>query len=72
MTDLLTTLHLLTLTVRDTTGRLHARAAGPRGQQDSGLSTLEVVVIALGLFLIAGVVVAAITAAVNNRLGQLT
>ena len=72
MTHLLTTLHLLALTVRDTAGRVHARAAGPQNHRDAGLSTLEVVVIALGLFLIAGVLVAAITAAVNNRLGQLT
>lgn len=48
-----------------------ARARRRRGQGDDGLSTLEVVVIALGLFLIAGVVVAAITAAVNSRVSQI-
>lgn len=49
------------------------RAAGqtPSSSRDLGASTLEIVVIALGLFLVAGVLVAAITAAVNSRLAQI-
>ncbi|GAB3599684.1 hypothetical protein GCM10027586_01990 [Kineococcus gypseus] len=39
--------------------------------REAGVTTLEIAVIALGLFLLAGVVVAAITAAVNNNLGQI-
>lgn len=38
---------------------------------DDGFTTIEWVVIALGLFLVAGVAVAAITAAVNGRLNQI-
>lgn len=38
---------------------------------DGGFTTIEWVVIALGLFLVAGVAVAAITAAVNGRLSQI-
>jgi hypothetical protein len=45
----------------------HRRAAG-----DAGFTTIEWVVIALGLFLIAGIAVAAITGAVNTRLNQIT
>lgn len=43
---------------------------GPR-QREAGVSTLEVVVIALGLFLIATALVAAITVAVNSRMNQI-
>lgn len=38
----------------------------------AGLTTLEVVIIALGLFLLAAAAVAVITAAVNGRLSKIT
>lgn len=38
---------------------------------DSGISTLEVIVIALGLFLLAGAAVAVIANAVNSRTAQI-
>jgi hypothetical protein len=38
---------------------------------DSGVSTLEIVVIAVGLFTLATLLVAGITAAVNSRLAQI-
>lgn len=47
------------------------RTAPPGRPRDAGLSTLEIVVIALGLFLIAGALVAVITGAVNSRLNQI-
>ena len=72
MSDLLAALHVLALSLRARARHLVQRATRDGADQDAGLSTLEVVVLALGLFLIAGVLVAAITAAVNNRLGQLT
>jgi hypothetical protein len=75
VTDLLATLHLLALTAAEHVRRLlqttAPRAVGPRAHCQVGASTLEVVVIALGLFLVAGLLVAAITAAVTSRLGQL-
>jgi len=41
------------------------------GDREAGLSTLEIAIIALGLFLIAGVAVLALTTATNNRLNQI-
>jgi hypothetical protein len=38
---------------------------------DSGISTLEVIVIALGLFLLAGAAVAVIASAVSSRTSQI-
>ncbi len=38
---------------------------------DAGVSTLEIVVIAVGLFALATLLVAGITAAVNSRLAQI-
>lgn len=38
---------------------------------DAGISTLEVIVIALGLFLLAGAAVAVIANAVNSRTAQI-
>jgi hypothetical protein len=67
------TLMTLTDTVTDTvrTGAA-ARARQPRdGDREAGLSTLEIVIIALGLFLLAGVAVLALTTATNNRLNQI-
>lgn len=40
-------------------------------RDDSGVSTLEMVIIALGLMAVAGLLVAAITAAVTTRTNQL-
>lgn len=67
------------LTLQTLTGALIRRVvaakapgtAHPGQSRDAGLSTLEIVVIALGLFLIAGVLVAVITGAVNSRLNQI-
>ena len=58
------------LTAAQTAVRRRLSAARARGS-DAGLSTLEITVIALGLFLLAGAAVAAISAAVNSRLSQL-
>ena len=53
------------LGVRDSvTHRLNTRS-------DSGLGTLEVVIIALGLFTLAGLAVAVLTGAVQSRLDQI-
>lgn len=40
-------------------------------KDERGMATLEIVVIGLGLFLLAGVVVAVIVAAVNSRTAQI-
>ena len=69
----LITVYLLVLSTSDQV------AAGTRSrltrmrQEDSqaGLSTLEITIIALGLFLIAGVAVLALTNATNTRLNQI-
>ena len=69
----LITVYLLVLSTSDQV------AAGTRSrltrmrQQDSqaGLSTLEITIIALGLFLLAGVVVAVLTGATQSRLDQI-
>jgi hypothetical protein len=46
------------------------RAPAVRGA-DAGVSTLEMVIIALGLMAVAGLLVAAVTAAVTSRTNQL-
>ena len=61
MTHLFVTLQILAGTLA------HRRRPG----RDVGLSTLEVVVIGLGLFLLAGALVAVITVAVNSRMNQI-
>jgi hypothetical protein len=55
-------LHSLLVTTRTRVRQAH---------KESGSVTLEQVVIALGLLVLAGVAVAAITAAVNSRVGQI-
>ncbi len=51
---------------------LRARLTAARDQgSDAGLSTLEVTVIAVGLFVVAGLLVAAISNAVQSRLADL-
>jgi len=42
-----------------------------RRRDDAGLATLEWVVLALGLFLLAGIAVGVITKVVNSDLGQI-
>ncbi len=71
--SLLLALQLAVLT-RLATARtaLRARLDAAREQgSDAGLSTLEVTVIAVGLFVVAGVLVAAISDAVQSRLADL-
>lgn len=53
------------------TARLNIRARFAGRDRQAGAATLETAVIALGLVLIAGVLVAAITNAVNRRVEQI-
>lgn len=62
----LTTPLILAVRLLGTAVRHRARA-----DDQDGMSTLEIVIIALGLLTIAGIAVAALTAAVNRRVGQL-
>lgn len=62
------TLHILGVT---NAVRLRDKADELRSARERGSVTLEQVVIALGLFLIAGLVVAGITAAINSRLNNI-
>ncbi len=78
-------LHITLLTLRDTaqtrvTSRLRQLrdapgmadlTADPAADREAGLSTLEITIITLGLFLLAGVAVLAITTATNNRLNRI-
>ena len=66
ITPLLVTLHALT-------GRLRTGAKHRLGQleEQDGVSTLEMVIITLGLIAVAGLLVAAITAAVTSRTAQI-
>lgn len=67
--DTLTQLYLtLTTLLLGTQDRLKNRLDD---RDDSGLATLEIVVIALGLFLIAAIAVAVLTGAINTRLNQI-
>jgi ABC-type antimicrobial peptide transport system permease subunit len=63
-------LALLTLTDRTRTG-LSTRHQQMLQDREAGLSTLEITVIALGLFLIAGIAVAVLTGATQGRLDQI-
>jgi Flp pilus assembly protein TadG len=51
--------------------RLSRQLAAVRAGDDVGVSTLEMVIIALGLMAVAGILVAAVTAAVTSRTNQL-
>ncbi|HEY7859383.1 MAG TPA: hypothetical protein VIC82_12875 [Candidatus Nanopelagicales bacterium] len=51
--------------------RLNRQLATVRDGDDVGVSTLEMVIIALGLMAVAGILVAAVTAAVTSRTNQL-
>jgi len=66
MTGLFITLQLL---VRDLYGRVDDARSSARDER--GSVTLEQVLITVGLFIVAGVVIAAITAAVRSRVGQI-
>lgn len=66
MEHLITTLVVVLLGLRARTARLR----GERHSQ-SGLGTLEMVIITLGLMAVAALLVAAITAAVRNRISQI-
>lgn len=68
MHHFIATLHILGVTNAD---RLRDKATELRTARERGSVTLEQVVIALGLFLIAGLVVAGITAAINSRLNNI-
>lgn len=59
----------LMVAIHEGAARMHALAERRRG--DAGVSTLEMVIIALGLMAVAGLLVAAITAAVTTRTNQL-
>ena len=66
-------LHLVLLTLND---RTRAGLAARRPQlleqeREAGLSTLEITIIALGLFLIAGVAVMVLTGATQGRLDKI-
>ncbi len=63
-------LTLLTLTDRTRTG-LSNRRQQVLQDREAGLSTLEITIIALGLFLIAGIAVAVLTNATQGRLDQI-
>ena len=63
-------LQTLTDTTRTTGGKALRRTRQGR-DPEAGLSTLEITIIALGLFLIAGIAVAVITGATNSRLDQI-
>jgi ABC-type antimicrobial peptide transport system permease subunit len=63
-------LRALTDTTRTTGGKALRRARKGR-DSEAGLSTLEITIIALGLFLIAGIAVAVLTGATNSRLDQI-
>jgi hypothetical protein len=65
--------HILVLSLSEqVTSTARSRLARMRTQDsEAGLSTLEIAIIALGLFLIAGVAVLALTNATNTRLNQI-
>ena len=64
-----TALVLLRSYLQDARTAIRNRFAGTN--PEAGATTLESAVIALGLLLIAGILVAAITAAVNSRVAQI-
>lgn len=66
MTGLYITLQLLVRTLHNRLDDARTNARDERGSV-----TLEQVLITVGLFIAAGIVIAAITAAVNSRVGQI-
>ncbi len=67
----LLTLQMLVLTLTDP-ARSAVRRRLEQVDRQAGLSTLEITIIALGLFLLAGVAVLALTTATNTRLNQIS
>jgi len=68
----LLTLHLALLTLTDRTRTaLSTRRQQMLQDRQAGLSTLEITIIALGLFLLAGIAVAVLTNATQGRLDQI-
>ena len=63
-------LHVLLLTLTDQ-GRSGLQRRLDGQDREAGLSTLEIAIIALGLFLLAGVAVLALTTATNSRLNRI-
>jgi hypothetical protein len=70
----LLTLHLAVLALADSAATATRRRLRQQRTQhrEAGLSTLEITILALGLFLIAGIAVAVLTGAVNSRLDRIT
>ncbi len=66
-------LHLALLTLTDRTRTRLATRCQQRLNQDpeAGLSTLEITIIALGLFLLAGIAVVVLTNATQGRLNKI-
>ncbi len=64
-------LALLTLTDRTRTGLATRRQQRPNQDPEAGLSTLEITIIALGLFLIASIAVVVLTNATQGRLNKI-
>lgn len=69
----LAALHLALLTLHDRTcsGLADRRRQLLEHDREAGLSTLEITIIALGLFLIAGIAVVVLTGATQSRLDQI-
>ena len=69
----LVALHLALLTLNDRTrsGLAAHRQQLREENREAGLSTLEITIIALGLFLIAGVAVMVLTGATQGRLDKI-
>jgi hypothetical protein len=68
MDNLFTPLFLL---LRVHANQLRTAVRSRRSAGDAGVSTLEMVIIALGLMAVAGLLVAALTVAVTNRTNQI-
>ncbi len=68
MDDLFTSLFLL---LRAHATQLRTAVRSRRAADDAGVSTLEMVIIALGLMTVAGLLVAALTVAVTNRTNKI-
>lgn len=68
MDDLFTPLFLL---LRAHATHLRMAVRSRRAPDDAGVSTLEMVIIALGLMTVAGLLVAALTVAVTNRTNKI-
>jgi hypothetical protein len=64
-------LDLLALSVRAHIEALRAAVRARHPEPESGASTLEMVIITLGLIAVAGLLVAALTAAVTSRTEQI-